>query len=117
MDYKLLAALVAVVKQADSNAPMRRCWALEVGRFPSEIKLLESRVARQCSFRTAPPAPTPPPTLAQHMSAGALCWNGIWLRRAANGLKRGCPRTPFCRIALNADKPGDWWATAVAAAG
>ncbi len=111
MDYKLLAALVAVVEQAGFE---RAALALGLSQsaVSQRIKLLESRVGAPVLFRTAPPAPTPAgQRLLNHMQQVRLLERDLLEELPMD--EEGVARTRL-RIALNADSLATWWATAVA---
>lgn len=111
MDYKLLAALAAVVEQAGFERAAL-VLGLSQSAVSQRIKLLESRVGAPVLFRTAPPAPTPAgQRLLNHMQQVRLLERDLLEELPMD--EQGVARTRL-RIALNADSLATWWATAVA---
>lgn len=111
-DYKLLAALAAVVEQAGFERAAQ-VLGLSQSAVSQRIKLLEARVGQPVLVRGTPPAPTEiGRRLLNHVQQVRL------LERDLSGQvpaldEGGAPER--LRIALNADSLATWWAQAVAA--
>ncbi len=111
-DYKLLAALAAVVEQAGFERAAQ-VLGLSQSAVSQRIKLLEARVGQPVLVRGTPPAPTDiGRRLLNHVQQVRL------LERDLSGqvpaLDEGAAPERL-RIALNADSLATWWAQAVTA--
>jgi len=111
-DYKLLAALAAVVEQAGFERAAQ-VLGLSQSAVSQRIKLLEARVGQPVLVRGTPPAPTDiGRRLLNHVQQVRL------LERDLSGqvpaLDEGAAPDRL-RIALNADSLATWWAQAVTA--
>lgn len=111
LDYKLLAALAAVVEQGGFERGAQ-ALSLSQSAISQRIKLLEARVGAPVLIRSAPPKPTP---------VGRRLLNHVQQVRLLEGDLRqdvpmsDDPESPArLRIALNADSLATWWAEAVA---
>ncbi|KGK83000.1 MAG: LysR family transcriptional regulator ArgP [Pseudomonas sp.] len=110
-DYKLLAALAAVVEQAGFERAAA-VLGLSQSAVSQRIKLLEARVGQPVLLRGVPPRPT---------ELGQRLLNHVQqVRLLERDLQGQVPtldenRLPErLRIALNADSLATWWAEAVA---
>ncbi|WP_043319835.1 LysR family transcriptional regulator ArgP [Microbulbifer sp. HZ11] len=111
-DYKLLAALAAVVEQAGFE---RAALALGLSQsaVSQRIKLLEARVGQPVLLRGSPPKPTEVGRrLLNHVQQVRLLERDIQgqipaLMEAGSGPER-------LRIAINADSLATWWGPAIA---
>ena len=109
-DYKLLAALAAVVEQGGFERAAQ-LLGLSQSAVSQRIKLLEARVGQPVLLRAAPPAPTEiGRRLLNHVQQVRLLERD--LQSAVPALDdEGLPER--LRIALNADSLATWWAPAV----
>lgn len=110
LDYKLLAALAAVVEQGGFERAARKL-ALSQSAVSQRIKLLEARVGAPVLMRATPPQPT---------AAGQRLLNHIQqVQLLEHDLSADIPLladdigTQRLRIAINADSLATWWAEAV----
>lgn len=110
-DYKLLAALAAVVEQAGFERAAQ-VLGLSQSAVSQRIKLLEARVGQPVLVRATPPAPTEiGRRLLNHVQQVRL------LERDLQGQVPGLDEQALperLRIAINADSLATWWAAAVA---
>lgn len=110
IDYKLLAALSAVIEQGGFE---RAALVLNLSQsaVSQRIKLLEARLGQPALVRSSPPAPTPVGMrLLNHMQQVRLLERDL-LGRVPALDKEGWPDR--LRIALNADSVATWWAAAM----
>ncbi len=112
LDYKLLAALVAVV-ECGGFERAAQILAISQSAVSQRIKLLEARVGAPVLIRGGAPRPTP---VGQRLMNHAQ-----QVRLLERDLQRDVPLAgegaaqARLRIALNADSLATWWAEAVAA--
>lgn len=110
-DYKLLAALAAVVEQAGFERAAQ-VLGLSQSAVSQRIKLLEARVGQPVLVRATPPAPTEiGRRLLNHVQQVRL------LEREMQGQVPGLDEQALperLRIAINADSLATWWAAATA---
>ena len=111
LDYKLLAALAAVVEQAGFERGAQ-VLGLSQSAVSQRIKLLEARVGQPVLLRAMPPTPT---------DVGRRLLNHVQqVRVLERDLQEQVPaleaegETQRLRIAVNADSLATWWAKAVA---
>lgn len=111
LDYKLLAALAAVVEQGGFERAAA-ALALSQSAVSQRIKLLEARLGQPVLIRTAPPSPT---------DLGRQLLNHVQqVRLLERDLKSSVPvledgYAERVRVAINADSVATWWITAIAA--
>lgn len=110
-DYKLLAALAAVVEQGGFERAAQ-VLGLSQSAVSQRVKLLEARVGQPVLVRAAPPAPTEIGTrLLNHVQQVRLLERDLQAQVPALD-EGGLPER--LRIAINADSLATWWAPAVA---
>lgn len=110
-DYKLLAALAAVVEQGGFERAAQ-VLGLSQSAVSQRVKLLEARVGQPVLVRAAPPTPTEIGTrLLNHVQQVRLLERDLQAQVPALD-EGGLPER--LRIAINADSLATWWAPAVA---
>ncbi|WP_252105950.1 MULTISPECIES: LysR family transcriptional regulator ArgP [unclassified Halomonas] len=108
LDYKLLAALAAVVEQGGFERGAR-ALGLTQSAVSQRIKLMEARLGQPVLMRVTPPMPTATGRrLLNHMQQVRLLERDLQARVPA--VHDGAPQR--LRIALNADSLATWWAEA-----
>ncbi|TBV03489.1 LysR family transcriptional regulator ArgP [Phytopseudomonas dryadis] len=111
-DYKLLAALAAVVEQAGFERGAQ-VLGLSQSAVSQRIKLLEARVGQPVLLRAIPPTPTDVGRrLLNHVQQVRLLERD--LQDQVPALQDDGPAQRL-RIAINADSLATWWADAVTA--
>lgn len=111
-DYKLLAALAAVVEQAGFERAAQQL-GLSQSAVSQRIKLLEARVGQPVLVRATPPAPTElGRQLLNHVQQVRLLERGLQGQVPSLDEERATQRL---RVAVNADSLATWWAAAVGA--
>ncbi|RAU47036.1 MULTISPECIES: LysR family transcriptional regulator ArgP [unclassified Pseudomonas] len=109
-DYKLLAALAAVIEQAGFERAAQ-VLGLSQSAVSQRIKLLEARVGQPVLVRVTPPTPTEiGQRLLNHVQQVRLLERD--LQSVVPALDEGGAPERL-RIALNADSLATWWAAAV----
>lgn len=109
LDYKLLAALAAVIEQGGFE---RAALSLRLSQsaVSQRVKLLEARVGQPVLVRLNPPVPTEVGRrLLHHVQQVRL------LERDLGGLVDDGAQPERLRVALNADSLATWWTPAVSA--
>lgn len=110
-DYKLLAALAAVVEQGGFERAAQ-ALSLSQSAISQRIKLLEERLGQPVLLRATPPRPTEiGRRLLNHMQQVRLLERDLQSQVPALAGDRLPERL---RIALNADSLATWWAAALA---
>lgn len=110
LDYKLLAALAAVVEQGGFERAARKL-ALSQSAVSQRIKLLEARVGAPVLMRATPPRPTAAgQRLLNHIQQVQLLEHDLSAEIPLLANDVGALRL---RIAINADSLATWWAEAV----
>lgn len=111
-DYKLLAALAAVVEQAGFERAAQ-VLGLSQSAVSQRIKLLEARIGQPVLVRATPPTPTEiGRRLLNHVQQVRLLERD--LQGQVPALDEGALPERL-RIAVNADSLATWWAEAVGA--
>lgn len=109
-DYKLLAALAAVVEQAGFERAAQ-VLGLSQSAVSQRVKLLEARVGQPVLVRVTPPVPTDVGRrLLNHVQQVRLLERDLQGQVPALD-EQGLPER--LRIALNADSLATWWAQAL----
>lgn len=109
-DYKLLAALAAVIEQGGFERAAQQL-GLSQSAVSQRIKLLEARLGEPALRRVSPPEPTETGRrLLNHVQQVRLLERDVQTRLPALG-SAGNPER--LRIALNADSLATWWAPLV----
>lgn len=108
-DYKLLAALAAVVEQGGFERAANRL-GLSQSAVSQRVKLLEARIGQPVLVRATPPAPTEiGRRLLNHVQQVRLLERD--LTRQVPALDDAVPER--LRLAINADSLATWWPSAV----
>lgn len=109
LDYKLLAALAAVVEQGGFERAANRL-GLSQSAVSQRVKLLEARIGQPVLVRATPPAPTDiGRRLLNHVQQVRLLERD--LTRQVPALDDAVPER--LRLAINADSLATWWPSAV----
>ncbi|WP_277052937.1 LysR family transcriptional regulator ArgP [Zestomonas thermotolerans] len=109
-DYKLLAALAAVIEQGGFERAAQ-ALGLSQSAVSQRIKLLEARVGQPVLLRLTPPEPTEiGRRLLNHVQQVRLLERDLQSQVPALAEEHRAERL---RIALNADSLATWWADAV----
>ncbi|RUR33166.1 LysR family transcriptional regulator ArgP [Vreelandella nanhaiensis] len=109
LDYKLLAALAAVVEQGGFERAAN-ILGLSQSAVSQRVKLLEARIGQPVLVRATPPAPTEiGRRLLNHVQQVRLLERD--LTRQVPALDDAVPER--LRLAINADSLATWWPSAV----
>ncbi|MBP5979867.1 MAG: LysR family transcriptional regulator ArgP [Halomonas sp.] len=109
LDYKLLAALAAVVEQGGFERAANSL-GLSQSAVSQRVKLLEARIGQPVLVRATPPAPTEiGRRLLNHVQQVRLLERD--LTRQVPALDDAVPER--LRLAINADSLATWWPSAV----
>lgn len=109
LDYKLLAALAAVVEQGGFERAAN-LLGLSQSAVSQRVKLLEARIGQPVLVRATPPAPTDiGRRLLNHVQQVRLLERD--LTRQVPALDDAVPER--LRLAINADSLATWWPSAV----
>lgn len=111
-DYKLLAALGAVVEQGGFERAAQ-LLGLSQSAVSQRIKLLETRLGQPVLVRSTPPAPTELGRRLLNQVQQVRLLEGE-LSECLPGLDEGSGLPDRLRIALSADSLATWWAPALA---
>ncbi|RUR35400.1 LysR family transcriptional regulator ArgP [Vreelandella populi] len=109
LDYKLLAALAAVIEQGGFERAANTL-GLSQSAVSQRVKLLEARIGQPVLVRATPPAPTEiGRRLLNHVQQVRLLERD--LTRQVPALDDAVPER--LRLAINADSLATWWPSAV----